>query len=214
MDSKAFLSFLLSKLGGAWREAEVVHQDNPTKSEVIAEIRKSETADYFLLFFAGHGKAVKGELPWSEMRLDLGSGETISERELNPGSARCVFILDCSHGFLESDDEKPLVTSAYFSNQEEDEDYRSVYEDELLSAESGVVKALVESDCLAHGSHSFTQHLLKEINIWTGTNKGALPLANAVSLAGKSMKQENPKVRQPEYRGGRRLRDFPIAVRL
>jgi hypothetical protein len=86
-DLVAFASFLQTNLGGAWDEDEIVVQKTPTRSQILARVNSARDADYSLFFFAGHGETVKTDLPWPEVRMQLDSNESITERELNTGSS-------------------------------------------------------------------------------------------------------------------------------
>ncbi len=209
-DLAMFRSFIQSNLGGAWEKNEIFIQENPMRDDVLSMINSDRNADYSLVFFAGLGEVVKMDLPWSEVRVRLNSGENIIERELNTGSPRCTLILDCSRKTA-AQEERLSVKSSVLSEHGVRLDFRNLYENELASAEAGLVK--IYSMAVASGQHSFTQYLLNESIGWAAKNNGTLSLANATSLARDAMKREN-LAQQPEYRGGRRLRHFPFAVQI
>jgi hypothetical protein len=212
-DPVAFASFLQTNLGGAWDEDEIFVQKTPTRSQILAAINSARDTDYSLVFFAGHGETVKMDLPWSEVRMQLGSNENITERELNTGSSRCTLILDCSRR-SPAHDEKLSAKSSKLSEHGTRSDFRNLYEKELASAEAGLVKIYsMGVGNVTAGQHSFTQLLLNESNAWAAKNRGTLSLANATTLARDAMTREHLE-QQPEYRGGRRLRHFPFAVQI
>ena len=214
-DLEAFCAFLQSNVGGAWNNDEIFYEDDPTRIHVIKAVGDAKSFDYSLVYFAGHGETVKTDMPWTETRMHLSSGQTITEREINSGSPRCTLIMDCCRRPAEQDDNKLLIKSAMLlEHGEGDAKFRDNYHKSLLSAESGLVKVFsTKVGAAAADKHSFTQHLLNETSIWTSKNKGVLHLGDAVELAKVSMKRENPQ-QQPEYRGGRRLRHYPFAVQI
>ena len=123
--------------------------------------------------------------------------------------------MDCCRRTPEQDEAELLIkTSMLLEHGEGGAEFRNLYLNSLAAAESGLVKIFATNiGGSAADTHSFTQHLLNETNIWASKNRGILHLGDAVELARNSMKRENPQ-QQPEYRGGRRLRHFPFAVQI
>jgi len=214
-DLTAFYSFLRSNPGGAWEPEEIICENDSTRDQILKFVVEAKDAEYTLVYFAGHGEIIKTELPWPETRMLLSSGQTILEREINSGSPRCTLIMDCCRRLPEQDDAKLLIKiSMLLEHGEGVAEFRNIYQKALAAAETGLVKLFsTEIGGSAADTHSFTQHLLNETNIWTSKNRGILYLGDAVELAKHSMKRENPQ-QQPEYRGGRRLRHFPFAVQI
>lgn len=214
-DLNAFHSFLRSNPGGSWEPDEIICEDDPTRDQILKCVIEAKDAAYSLVYFAGHGEIIKTELPWSEMKMLLSSGQTISEREINSGSARCTLIMDCCSRSPKQDESTLLIkTSMLQEHGEGGAEFSNVYQTSLAEAECGLAKVFATKvGSSAEETHSFTQHLLNETHIWTSKAKGILLLRDAVDLARNSMKQENPQ-QQPEYRGGRRLRHFPFAVQI
>lgn len=214
-DLSAFHSFLRSNPGGSWEPEEIICEDDSTKDSILKSVYEAKSAEYSLVYFAGHGEIIKTELPWPETRMHLSSGETISEREINSGSPKCTLIMDCCRRTPEQDEKQLLVkTSMLLERGKDGAEFRNLYQKSLAAAESGLVKIFATKvGGSVADTHSFTQHLLNETNIWTSKNRGTLYLGDAVELAKNSMKRENPQ-QQPEYRGGRRLRHFPFAVQI
>ena len=214
-DLEAFHKFLKSNAGGAWSSSEIVCADDPTRDQIIAAVLEAKAVDYSLVYFAGHGDTVKTDLPWKETRMYLGTGQTVTEREINSGSPRCTLIMDCCRRTPELDEGKLLVKSAMLlEHGEGGGEYRNLYQQSLMTAESGLVKVFsTKVGAAAADEHSFTQHLLNEAANWSVKNRGVLHLGDAVDLAKASMKRVNPQ-QEPEYRGGRRLRHYPFAVQI
>ena len=212
-DASTFDSFLRSNLGGAWISEEIFRAENASRDQINTALRRSREADYSLLFFAGHGDVVKMDRPWTEMRLFLASGETITERELNPGSRRCTLMFDCCRRAAEQIAPGRLAEPSGPLPRGKDSSWsRTAYEQSLSAAEAGLVKMFaVGTDRIATGGNSFTQYLIKETIRWAAENKGVLTLDQALSLATNAM-EKNMAEQKADYRGGRRLRHFPFAV--
>jgi hypothetical protein len=214
-DLAAVSNFLRSNIGGAWDVNEIFQGLGSTRDQILSAIRAANDGDYCLAFFAGRGELVKMGRPWREMRMVLSSGEAITERELNSGSARCTLILDCSRRTVGQNKETLLFeTPGVPDRVEVSSEYRNYYEECLRAAEGGLVRIYAtEAGSVSTDAGSFTQQLLREANMWSVTNKGALPLGDAVALARDAMSRESPQ-QIVEYLGGRRLRHFPFAVQI
>lgn len=212
-DLAMFYSFLRSNCGGAWQENEILRHENPSMAQILATVRAAKNADYSLVFLAGYGEKVKAGLPWAEMRIALDCGETITERELNPGTPRCTLIFSCASRTSAQDPNPPPDTSASFPrNEKPSSEFRTLYYERLMQAEGGVARIYSTSiSDPAAGTKFFTQSLITTANRWALINKGMLHLGEAVALANDAMKKTNNSHRA-EYLGGRRLRHFPFLV--
>lgn len=214
-DLAAFASFLRSAHGGGWKADEVYQKESASRDEITTAIGAAKVADYCLIFFSGSGEIIKTDLPWSEMQITLASGENMSERDLNSGSPRCAIIFDCSRMTTQQHSERlqdwrftlpePSKSSA---------ELRACYDDGLAAAESGLVKAYAtpKSRAVIDG-RSFTEHLLNECNSWLQNNHGTLHLGDAVQLANQAIIHAGAH-HVVEYHGGRRLHDFPLAIKI
>jgi hypothetical protein len=93
-DVAIFKTFLLSSVGGAWENGEIVTLDNPSLASLKAQLLTCTQYDYVLVAGSGHGHHVIGKTI-NETRVCCNSTEEISASDLNPGSRRCTVILDC-----------------------------------------------------------------------------------------------------------------------
>ena len=96
-DIAAWYRFLRSNAGGAWTDAEITRLSNCDRDAALAAVRAAKGADYSLIVFAGRGEIRQGDLPWPEASVVLGDGPSLSERELNSGTARCAMVFDWSN---------------------------------------------------------------------------------------------------------------------
>ena len=209
-DIARWSAFLLSDIGGAWREEEIVSLTNCSRNALREAVRTVANAYYTLVVFAGQGEIVKSDLPWSEAHVLLSDGESITERELNTGSPSCVLVFDCWPRHP-SDEKVNVEASRAGASRDPGRDlpkYRALFDQSLTAAEKGLVKvyAIAQSG-VSTPNETFSERLLDIANRWASENRGVLSIQEAVSLAAKASPNQNA-----EYQGGRRLRHFPLAV--
>jgi hypothetical protein len=212
-DLSAIQAFLLSPVGGAWKSDQIQTFENPDLNQVTRAIGNGRQFEYTLIYFAGQGESRKGKLPWPEIHMQLNSGEEISERVLNPASASCLMILDCSHQNLQCiQGSSASDFSAVQARPFDSTSTSTIYESSIAHAEKGLVKAYstIVGSALPTQT-SFTRHLLMESGKWSEEGKGVLFVGEAVALAKARMGKSEPN-QQVTYLGGRRLRDFPFAI--
>jgi len=209
-DVARWSAFLLSSPGGAWREEEIVQLTDCDRNALRNAVSTSAGVHYSLVVFAGYGKLVKGKLPWDEAQVTLRNGDCVAERELNPGTPSCTLIFDCWASVIE---ERGADSSERGNPRDLDRDsakYRALYDQSVMAAESGLAKVYaLAQDGVAAPNETFSQHLLAIASRWAADNHGVLSLQEGVSLAAEA--RSNQRV---EYHGGRRLRHFPLAVRI
>jgi hypothetical protein len=205
--------FLQSNEGGAWNESEILDASHLDRAKLLNELARMNSSDYSLIVFVGHGFTTTTDLPWTELRLILESGETVQERELNPGSPRCSIVLDCCRTRgenLETIMEHRKTASlkeAYAAVRS-----RQAYDTAAVQAEMGAVTVYATGDNTeAIDKGSFSQHLIRSATNWAQTNLGILTIKDAVRNGAEELAKRHPQQR-PEYNGGRRLRHYPFAV--
>jgi len=92
LDIKNMKNFLLSSMGGAWRESEITCLTNPKKNEVEFAIKRLQDCDYSFILFAGHGfYSIKDQCT----TLNINESETLSSKKLRFGAKKHTIILDC-----------------------------------------------------------------------------------------------------------------------
>ncbi|UJA04225.1 hypothetical protein F9230_07620 [Acinetobacter johnsonii] len=92
VDIKNINSFLLSAIGGAWKESELINLTNPTIEEVRNKISLLKQFDYSFVFFAGHGYYSMGK---DSTILNLNATQELDSIELREGASKHTLILDC-----------------------------------------------------------------------------------------------------------------------
>ena len=91
-DVANYRSFLLSPLGGLWRDFEILEMSRPSAAEVRERANGLSGSDYAFVVFAGHG--------WYSTSLnstviELRDGQEIDSAVLRSGASKQTLILDC-----------------------------------------------------------------------------------------------------------------------
>jgi|SRR5579871_5822094 len=209
-DISCWQNFLRSDIGGGWDEPVIAK--NYGRKEILSIVNAAKDAEYSFLVFAGHGKRIAADRPWPETELRLSDDDTILERELNPGTPSCTLILDC----WRSNSGQGETAKAEINSLHEDVNNRAkcrdLYDQSIKRAERGLVSIYApELKSASDDRLSFSQCLVREAVAWAQKNHGVLSIQSGVALATKATRNISC---QPEYNGGRRLRHFPLAVRI
>lgn len=93
VDVDRYITFLTSKIGGAWSVREIVSLIDPTKEDVETAIQDAANVDYAFVLFSGHGYHPKGSNDPLSTVVRFSSGR-MEARALNPGNPRCTVIVD------------------------------------------------------------------------------------------------------------------------
>ena len=205
--------FLQSNEGGAWTESEILDATHLAKTELLNELARARFTDFSLVVFVGHGFTTETDLPWTELSLILETGQTILERELNPGNPRCCIVLDCCR----TRGENIEAIMEHRKSASLEESYaairsRQAYDSAVDQAEMGAVTVYATGDNTgAADEKSFSQYLIRSASKWTEFNPGVLNVRDAVRIGAAELTHTHPQ-QHPEYHGGRRLRHYPFAV--
>jgi hypothetical protein len=209
-DLNNWRSFLKSPSGGGWFESddhEILTLINPSKNEILKEIKSISIVDFSIVLFIGEGYLKKDFLGFDEYFLYLKDNDEISERDLNPGNERCLIVFDTFRSYdsinknIFIDTDMSLVTN-----------YRVAYENYLMQCEKGLIK-IFPFNFKTFKSFSFSNILLNITESWINKNQGILKIDEAMELV-DSYFIDNLSEEAPVYQGGRRLRHFPFAINL
>ena len=91
-DIENYRAFLLSPLGGLWRETEIVALESPSKQAVMGQLNALKSADYSLVVFAGHGGHLSASSP---PIVVLQANVEMDSAALRIGAPKHTLILDC-----------------------------------------------------------------------------------------------------------------------
>lgn len=129
-DLERIKSFLLSNMGGAWNNNEIVVLPYSTKEKVDNAVNsiKDGGIDFSIVYFSGHGGYKR------ETVLQLSDYSTISENNLIGLSSRQITIFDCCRSIShERKDVELSATFESFSDNQRDW-YREIYDKRIIQA--------------------------------------------------------------------------------
>jgi hypothetical protein len=92
VDLANYRQFLISPLGGAWKDSEIQILQNPTSGQLEQKLKELRTFDYALVTFSGHGGY---NINTKSTHLELGPGIMFDSRLLKIGAPKQTVILDC-----------------------------------------------------------------------------------------------------------------------
>ena len=208
-DILAWKRFLMSSPGGCWHESEIIDLSGLSKIQILEALQEGRSIDYSLVCFSGQGHQTKDRFGFSMTTTMVNDVVEMSERELNPGSRWTLMFFDCCRKGLNDNETVAFPNEAL--NKSQQRNTRSLFENELLKCESGLVKVFAADDGQAAAAdRSFSRVLIEVANGMVGTCRdGVLRINDAVRFASKEM----PSLQTPVYLGGRRLHHFPFAVK-
>lgn len=129
-DLEKIKSFLLSNIGGAWNNNEIVMLPRSKKEEVENAVDniKYGQIDFSIVYFSGHGGYQR------ETVLQLSDNSEISENNLIGISSRQITIFDCCRSI--SHERKNVELSAIFESFKDNHRdlYREAYNKRILQA--------------------------------------------------------------------------------
>lgn len=91
-DLDAYKRFLLSPLGGAWENTEIISHMSPSEADIKRDLALLKAADYSFVLFSGHGYYSKAA---SSTILELRDRVELDSSFLRVGAAKQTVILDC-----------------------------------------------------------------------------------------------------------------------
>ena len=85
-------SFLLSPIGGFWKENEVDRLISPSKENLQKKIHDLKYFDYAIIYFAGHGYYSSGS---NQTIVQINDKEKFKTHDFRNGAKKQTIILDC-----------------------------------------------------------------------------------------------------------------------
>ncbi len=157
-------------------------------------------AEFALVLVVAPGEEAKMGRPWMEIRVDI-DGESLNERDLNPGCPRCLMLFDC----VESSAVFPRLARLEVPSSK---GTRALFDDAVMRAEGGLAKVFAGRD--AHATNLIAALMIAGIR-WAQEKSGILSVGEAADALPHITAQD---YRAPtvKYRGGRRQHDFPLCV--
>lgn len=93
-DPYTIARFLMEPYGGAWRSSEIRMLENPSRNEVLEQVRELADYEYTIVSFSGHGEHPPGQSYPSESEIELRGGTKATANELKPENSKHVVVLD------------------------------------------------------------------------------------------------------------------------
>lgn len=130
-DMQKTRAFLGSRVGGDWLPEEITELRNPSRLELLGEIKllKNESADYAFVLFSGHG----GHAHQTVLELNA-DGETINESELWNIAPRQITIYDCCRALIGEQVAKSSAIESFTESRVRSDDLRARYEARIMQA--------------------------------------------------------------------------------
>lgn len=107
VDLANYRQFLISPLGGSWRDSEIQILLNPTSGQLEQKLKDLRSFDYAFVSFSGHGGY---NTSTKSTHLELGPGIMFDSRLLKIGAPRQTVILDCCRERYEQPLAKATIT--------------------------------------------------------------------------------------------------------
>lgn len=212
-DIQNLYSFLLSPMGGAWQDNEILVLRNPDR-ETVKVIVANIIADYSLIYFSGHG--------YFKNHTYVGvSDGNISIRELQTICPRQMIIVDACRSFVPSQlsgfiGEQALTFPSSLTHQ----NARAQYDYYLGMSDLGIIEyyscAPGEASRDSEAGGIFTLSLLESAINWVNTfgPHSILPINGAYYLTNHHLENNFITNQHPQMYGEKRQNWFPFALRL
>lgn len=222
MDMRAYVQFLKSALGGAWRDEEIKVFRNPSKLVVQAGIVHQSTADFSMTVFCGHGYHNADE---DSTYVVLGKTEHVDSKLLRRGAGKHVLILDCCRELqptpkLESYREVTAAAKPSLSRSECRKFYDQTIEkcSKGLAVLHGCAVDEVSNEDSEEGGY-YSNGLISAANKWfsksavgTSAKFAILDIASAHKAAKEAVVERSGDRQHPKIENPRSENQFPFAV--
>lgn len=127
-DFKNMKKFLLSDLGGAWYDNEIIPLQNPTWNEIeLKQKLYMSNADYCMTIFSGHGWVNRKD---KKHYLEIKNGD-IGLKHLMSGAKRETIVIDACSGYGDSIPDLPTTLSDMILESNNPKLHRKIYDDHI-----------------------------------------------------------------------------------
>lgn len=220
-------SFLLSPIGGAWKEYEITNLTNPSKETILKNIQLLKKHDYSFIFFAGHG--------YYSMNSDstiicINKNETLDSVELRKGAPKHTLILDCCRELVKDFILKEAMESLAFDSVNiqtvTSSECRKYFDKEIDDCNPGLV-VMNSCDLNEYAEESasrggyYSSSLIKSAVDWADnkllrinlhTNYSKYSIQDCHDKASIRVKKLSGNRQNPVFEGPRSEKKFPFAV--
>jgi hypothetical protein len=217
-DNENYRSFLISNLGGAWDDDEILSLPNPSAALVLKEVKSFMSgADYTFIIFTGHGFLNTDER--NRQYLEV-ADKNISILNLRTRARRQTLIIDACRGFYSPSTEILRGLSEKFEHFIGDPfTTRETFERAVMRADEGLTILYAASrnqTALDTGNGAaYLLSLLKTAEFWERKDKktNIIDLKVTHNFAKKYLANNFETLQVPSMNMEKRLRYFPFAVK-
>ena len=214
--------FLISNIGGAWEEKEIITLHDPTVAQLEFVIDAISDAEYAFVSYSGHGSH---SLDLDETKICVSTGYGKSDcvfpaSKLRPSCPRSTISIDCCRNVeVEAIYESALSMLAMEGLRKEATnriEYRKLFNAEVYAAETGCIRMyscnIGESADESPSGGFFTRGLVETASWRMQRGEDViLDMHQAFNDAYQYVQKKNP-TQHPQLYAGRRKRFFPWAV--
>lgn len=227
VDIKNINSFLLSAIGGAWKDSEIINLTNPKIEEVRNKISLLKLFDYSFVFFAGHG--------YYSMRkdstiLNINATQELDSIELRQGAPKHTLILDCCRKLVDDRVLKEAMESLVFDSASiqtaNSSECRKYFNTKIEDCDPGLV---VMNSCdlneyaqeNANRGGYYSSSLIKSAKNWANSKLLSINLSQNYATystqqchdtASSQVKKLSGNRQNPVFEGPRSENKFPFAI--
>jgi hypothetical protein len=220
-DIENYRKFLLSPLGGLWRQTEIVTLESPSKQQVVSQINALKSVEYSVVVFAGHGGHVSASSP---PIVVLQPNVEIDSSELRVGAPKHTLILDCCRVLEpESVMDSMLAKSERRKHTLNPEDCRRFFDKAITDSGNGIVVlyACGFNESAGEGSQGgwYSTSLIAAARDWeeksdvdTSKNYNTLSVLDAHDRSVSRVRSLSGNRQNPTREQPRATKYFPFAV--
>lgn len=217
-DNENIRDLLVSKLGGEWHVNEIRSLNNPRASSVLTAVNTFlNGVDYTFIVFSGHGFINTDDDDRQYIEL---ADTSISIAHLRTNAPRQSLIIDACRGFYSPAQE---VLKSFTESRDHFlggfESTRELFNQAVLTADEGWTIMYSASqnqtslDTATGGAYLLS--LLKSLHLWGENDLQHTMLGlNVAQQFAASMLRNYETIQVPTMNNEKRLRHFPIAVKL
>jgi hypothetical protein len=216
-DNENFREHLTGNIGGNWYDHEVISMPNPTRQEVLDEIKRSQGCDYTFIVFTGHGAFEENA---RRQHMEVADGD-ITISDIKTTAPRQTIIIDACRGFF-TEFKKSLQENKMFSMDSLliSRSTRKIFEDVIEAAPEGLTVLYAASENqTAMDTNNGAAYLISLIESATDWEKqrgsSVLDLKRAHEKAIEYLKENfEDTIQVPALNQEKRTVYFPFAVKL
>lgn len=196
-DLTDFKNFLMSNIGGEWKNEEICLKENVTRMWLEKSMAKfrAMNLDYLIVYFSGHGGQRRNEdyivLNENKERFCISELERLAERQLN--------IYDCCRAIDEDEMQKSMENFSHIKESCKRSTLRAAYEKRIMQSapQQMTLYSCSNDECSIDESKGglYTQNFLKSARYITNKEKRVIEAhCEAVfEVLNHSKGQQNPE---------------------